>query len=473
MGFGIYTRLYKGDTVSHACACSCGNKYITKNKNHKICDKCGNGIFEYVFNGRSDMKIKNVKFKIIKEDLTGFIAERDIDNYICSTDDEATLEFKNTTGKYRMIMDFKNKDFHFEDSKGNNLDFNSGRVQYFLRTIDNSDKFINSFKTQSIRELLKTTKFLHLNKNGWYYSFTKGLGAFVRHYESYESCQVLANCGFNASFIVTCIHKEKINTKATKPNEILGISKCVFKILKEFNLNYECIQYLTNLEKLGGENIRYINSKIKDECGFDKINNFLSHSEEYMELIDRYKYDNRRLINYLTREVKLQQGIDNPVEALTLLKDTNRMCRDMEVKIKEKYPKSLKKDHDIARLNYKINSDVITEKRFNKVVSDDTYNKLKFKNKEYIVLAPDKPSDLIKEGDSLSHCVSSYIKDVCDERCNIYFIRDIEEQDKSLLTVEVRNDKIMQVRGQGNRYPTGMEKSFINQWAMNKNLKIN
>ena len=473
MGFGVYTRMYDcGARFSYAC--SCGNRYDSDNQNMRKCDKCGNTSFSHVYNGRVDRKIESINFRVIEENIFGFKAERYIDNYIYSSDGKAELEYKNTTGKYYMIMNFKNKQFYFKDAKGNILPFTSGRVQYFLKYIDNTDKFINSFKTNEIKELLSSVAYLYKNVSCWgSYSFTKGLNNFVEQYELTQIYQILANCGFDKSFIRDCmLNNHDLNMKATKPHEILGISKNSFKILRDLKLGFERIGNLITLESLGSENIKYIHSKLKDECGQYSINNFFSQSENYMQLIEQYNYDNKRLINYITRDVKLQQGIDNPVEALQLLKDTNKMCRDMEVSINEKYPKSLKKDHDIARLNYKINSDKITQRVFEKVTSDYGYKNLEFKNKNFCVLSPQSPSDLVKEGDSLSHCVSSYIKDVCDERCKIYFIRSVEDMDTPLLTVEVRNNRIVQVRGKFNRCANEIERDFIYQWAISKNLKM-
>lgn len=472
MGFGIYTRMYGGEGFSYAC--SCGNEYNSDNMNTRKCDKCGNTSFSHVYNGRVDREIESINFRIIEESILGFKAERYIDNYIYSSDGKAELEYKNTTGRYYMIMNFKNKQFYFKDAKGNILPFTSGRVQYFLRYIDNADKFVRLFKTNEIKELLGAVAYLHRNTNCWgSYSFTKGLDCFVQQYEINQVYQILANCGFDKNFIRDCmLNNYNINMKATKPHEILKISKNSFRTLRDLKLGFERINNLIALEPLGSENIKYIHSKLKDECGQYSINNFFSQSENYMQLIESYNYDNKRLINYITRDVKLQQGIDNPTEALQLLKDTNKMCRDMEVKINEKYPKSLKKDHDIARLNYKINSDKITQRVFEKITSDYRYKNLEFKNKKFCVLSPINPSDLVKEGDSLSHCVSSYIKDVCDERCKIYFIRNIEVVNEPLLTVEVRNNRIVQVRGKFNRSENAIEKDFICQWATNKNLKM-
>lgn len=452
MGFGIYTRVYGNSEYSLAYACSCGNKFNNSNENARKCAKCGNTFFERVYNGRTAKKIESVNFKIIKEDITGFIAERYIDNYIYNSSvDDVDLEYKNTIGKYYMIMDFKNKQFYFKDVKGNVLPFTSGRVQYFLKKIGNYDDFIDSFKTDSIKELLKSVEYLYRQNSGWgLYSFPKGLNRFVQEYETMKVYQILTNCGFEEKFIKDCIvNSPEINKTATKPHEILRMSKSSFRLLRELKLNFKHIENLSILESLGKDNVKYIHNKLKDECGQWAISNFLSQAENYMQLIENYNYDNRRLINYLTREVKLQQGIDNPVEALQLLRDTNKMCRDMDVKINEKYPKSLKKDHDIAKLNYKINSDEITEKSFKRITEDCKYKKLEFKNKEFCILSPHKPADLVKEGDSLSHCVSSYIKDVCDERCKIYFIRDVESPDESLLTAEVRDFDAMSTNAWG------------------------
>ena len=475
MGFGIYTRLKIENKWKFAFACSCGHKY---NTNERIipCSNCGNGRFKRVYNGMINGNIEDVNFKIIKEDISGFVATRYLDNYKYSSDDDISIEHKSQTGNYTMVANFKDNQFYFKDGKGNINPFTSQRVQYFLKRIDNTDRFISQFRTKSIKELLGSLEVLYRGNSGWgRWSFTRGLERFVLNYNNGMSgYQILANCGFERSFLRECINnRNSLNLKKTKPNEILGLSKSSLKVLRDLKLKYSHIEHLRKLDNLGGEKIRYIYEKVQEECGLYNAYDFLYKSEDYMLLIDKYKYDSKRLIDYLTREVKLQQGIDNPTEALTLLKDINKMCEDMEVKINEKYPKSLKKDHDIARLNYKVNSDSITERKFEKVVNNESYKKLKYKNNEFVVLLPNKPSDLIKEGDSLSHCVSSYIKDVCDERCGIYFARRLDNQNESLLTIEVRNSKIVQVRGKFNRHPTDKEKCFINSWAINKNLKIN
>lgn len=474
MGFGIWYNSYV-ENGKYVFACECGNKFQTDER-YIPCSKCGNSRFEKVYNGRKEGKIDDVLFEIIEESISGFVAKRYINNYKYSSDENMFLEHKSKTGEYTMGVNFKDNDFYFIDGKGNKQPFTASRVQYFLKKLDNQDRFIKSFKTNAIKELLGSIDRLGITKGGWgYYSFAKGFDRFVSNYNNGTSkYQIIANCGFDKDFIRSCItNKEDLDFNKTKPNEIFNLSKSSFKVLRDLKLSYKYIEHLRKLDTLGGERIRLICEKLKDECGSGKALNFFYKSEDYMTLIEKYNYDNKRLIDYLTREVKLQQGIDNPSEALVLLKDINKMCSDMEIKINEKYPKSLKKDHDITRLNYKINSDSITEKVFEKIVNNNLYSKLKYKSSEYIVLTPKKPSDLIKEGDSLSHCVSSYIKDVCDERCGIYFIRKIETQDEALLTVEVRNDKIVQVKGKFNRYPTNEEKGFINSWATNKKLKIN
>ena len=90
---------------------------------------------------------------------------------------------------------------------------------------------------------------------------------------------------------------------------------------------------------------------------------------------------------------------------------------------------------------------------------------------DFVILAPESPDDLVKEGNQLSHCVASYVKDVINGRCKIYFLRNKgEDIDKPLVTIEIRGMNIRQAKGKSNRPVTPEQKEFITKWAREKDL---
>jgi len=100
------------------------------------------------------------------------------------------------------------------------------------------------------------------------------------------------------------------------------------------------------------------------------------------------------------------------------------------------------------------------------------WNEILYKNKEYAIVKPIDPKELIQEGETLGHCVASYVNDVIKGTCKILFLRLLATPEEGLVTVEVRGEddnlRIVQVKGRGNRKPYAKEKEFIQEWAEKK-----
>src|SRR5690606_10357250 len=107
-------------------------------------------------------------------------------------------------------------------------------------------------------------------------------------------------------------------------------------------------------KKFGGNNVKTILEILDEESD---INRFVYLIELYEQLYDEYGYRNHeRLINYLARDIKLMQGSTDPVDGARTLRDYVRMCKEMGIN-PEKYSKNLRKDHDIAAMNYQMMQD--------------------------------------------------------------------------------------------------------------------
>ena len=137
-------------------------------------------------------------------------------------------------------------------------------------------------------------------------------------------------------------------------------------------------------------------------------------------------------------------------------------------------PKDFKKAHDEAykRVKYITNKEIY--EKANNILNN--LQILEFKNKELALIVPQEVFDLVEEGKNLSHCVGSYIERVANKESMIFFIRKIEELDKSYFTLEInpKNFKIVQCRGLHNVSADEKILKFVHKWQKEKlnSLKV-
>ena len=99
------------------------------------------------------------------------------------------------------------------------------------------------------------------------------------------------------------------------------------------------------------------------------------------------------------------------------------------------------------------------------------------KRSAFICIIARSPSDLVKEGESLHHCVGrlDYERKFADERSLIFFIRTKENPDKPFVTVEysIENHRILQCYGSYNTKPNDDALHYINKiWLPYANKAI-
>ena len=85
---------------------------------------------------------------------------------------------------------------------------------------------------------------------------------------------------------------------------------------------------------------------------------------------------------------------------------------------------------------------------------------------DYIFIYPESTQDIKDEAASQNNCVASYIDKVIDGQCHILFLRKKNKPDESLVTIEVRNNHIVQARRRFNDDVTAEDQKAID--AFNK-----
>lgn len=139
-------------------------------------------------------------------------------------------------------------------------------------------------------------------------------------------------------------------------------------------------------------------------------------------------------------------------------------------KIQDKYPENLASYHQILSYKYSLIKQKIDDAVWaDRVAKMSEYEKLDGK---YIIICPKTPNDMVDESRQQSNCLSSYIRSVIEGKCMIFFLRDPEAPEKSLVTIEVRSDGTLgQVKARFNHEPTPDEKRFVEKWHYERFLK--
>jgi hypothetical protein len=83
-------------------------------------------------------------------------------------------------------------------------------------------------------------------------------------------------------------------------------------------------------------------------------------------------------------------------------------------------------------------------------------------------------SELSQEGKAMNHCVFSYAKSCANGTCSIWSLRynDSIGNTHRMVTIELRGDSIVQIRGKHNRKVEQKEMYIIEKWATKEGLKI-
>lgn len=110
-----------------------------------------------------------------------------------------------------------------------------------------------------------------------------------------------------------------------------------------------------------------------------------------------------------------------------------------------------------------------TEKFDNSIAAN---KHLEWTQGNYMIRMPTGADDIRDEADQMHHCVATYIPQIEAGEKIVMFMRDIENPDTSLVTVEVIDNAITQAYAQRDTTPSIPCQVWLTKWAAKKNLRI-
>lgn len=171
-----------------------------------------------------------------------------------------------------------------------------------------------------------------------------------------------------------------------------------------------------------------------------------------------YGYNVKSLLLYLDY-CKTFEAMEDMEYMLSELLDYCRMMKDLSNKF-DKYPKHFLTTHRIAVRNYNRLQKKFEEERFKARINKD----YEYSYKGYKFIYPESTQDIKDEATAQNNCVASYIDRVIEGTCHILFLRKQDALDKSLVTIEVRDNRIVQAKRRYNYPVTQEDQEAIDAW---------
>ncbi len=237
------------------------------------------------------------------------------------------------------------------------------------------------------------------------------------------------------------LNSQEYNIKGTFEDRF-GVPKEYYSFMKRYNITSDELKILKFLKRKDINTIRtltnnYNINKLQQFANITKLDNLLKYKNKLGK-----KFDFDLYLDYLENANLLRFN----------LKDKKYL-----------FPENLREAHDdlvkkVKKCNSKV-FDKAVEKRFIEL------NKNTYKNNLYIVRPAKNREDFLSEAEQQGNCVfTNYYTKHAKGSCDIYFMRRLEKESKSFITIEVAGNKVVQKRTKGNNNPGEKECKFLKEW---------
>ena len=256
---------------------------------------------------------------------------------------------------------------------------------------------------------------------------------------------------------------QAINFNGENMRAILGIDRPYFPLLRELNPSIDQLHLIRQLlqadHKPSTEQIKwFIASKISNA---DAAKELLAHMSVHK--LQRYVEQ-----QFAPEDEAALKRVDY-YKMNTLITDYHDylcMCKELQYDVKNSFilfPRELKAAHDSVAKTLKDKRTAEHEKAIAGSF-DEWQKRYQYQGKELMMMPPHSAKEIADEGAALHHCVRLYVKNVAEKKSVILFVRSVDEPDKSLCTVEVKDGQVTQARGFDNEEPPAQIAAFIEQW---------
>ena len=303
----------------------------------------------------------------------------------------------------------------------------------------------------------------------------KQYGKFLRFIESScrINCKYVSNIGTILNYVPSYAKFEQIFSAGIDSvsydfsYSLSDIPKGLVKLCKEYNLALTNCIFDSFIQNPNGWILAFnmdYTSLTKSDVKTVLTNGSYSHKistyrrdSYFTRLTNDYGYTAKNLMLYIDH-LKTFEALD--IYTLTReIYDYASMMKKISDKF-DRYPRHFLTTHAIASRNYNRLKSQFDELKFQSRINksmEKTFG-------DYVFIYPDSTQDIKDESVSMNNCVSSYISRVIDGKCDIMFLRYKDSPDKSLVTIEVQNNKIVQALQKYNNPLTNEQQKIVDKW---------
>ena len=275
-------------------------------------------------------------------------------------------------------------------------------------------------------------------------------------WDAYQgSCSYYSYRNKTNTFCVTKI--TDVDFKKTKPHEMLGVEKYELELARDPMVKPEVFRLYKEVKKATGVRLS------RDQlifCGTLKVDELkrlaLAEFHGYMPPVER-------MVNYLKKQIdKLGAGVVTVHYLRDYWDAVYKVYGRMEPSML--WPSDLCRAHDsmLNRIKYKV--DEALKESFKKRKRELAPLAFTVPEMGLEIFPAGSQAELIREGDTLHHCVARYAKDHASGKTAILFIRRTENRKTPFYTLEWRDGRIQQDHGDHNRLQTEEILAFEKLW---------
>ena len=219
-----------------------------------------------------------------------------------------------------------------------------------------------------------------------------------------------------------------------------GVDKKYYSFMKDIDIS---VSQLNALRICPTTNIDLINFISTDTFLFEELSEYVK-VDKIKTYFEKEKLDYHNIYEYY---------------------DYIRCCKHLSLDMEDKnilFPKEFIRAHDKITGEMVIATDPKINERIHTLSNLLLLNK--YEDDKYVIFPADSVESLIDESSQMSNCVRNYCLDVSNNECQIYFMRYKDNLSKSLITIEVRDGKIVQARAKFNELPSEDEMKILKKW---------
>lgn len=184
-----------------------------------------------------------------------------------------------------------------------------------------------------------------------------------------------------------------------------------------------------------------------------------------LKFLQKYEYVIEDIKKYTTIDNFMKYFKQKRLKDAHLYRDYLKFVKELGLDLKNKkylFPDKLKTMHDIYEKQIKIMKQEKIQKNIEERVKDLMDNT--FKNKEFIIFPASSVEELVDESKQQNNCVRTYAEKYSNGECDIYFMRKLSNPKISVVTVEVRENRVVQKRTKNNEKTDKKQDEFLETW---------